>query len=79
MLKFYQILQINVRIVCDLGQCGTSCPMIVLFSNAQHLAVTLIVAVNGVGDNAVIVMQEDVAVRLAIILHTLVKGSYLLK
>ena len=73
------ILQVNVGIVCDLGQCGTSCTMVALLGNAQHLAVTLVVAVNGVGSDAVIVMQEDIAVRLAIISHTLVTGSYLLK
>ena len=36
------ILQIDIRIVCDLGQCGTSCPMIALLGNTQHLAVTLV-------------------------------------
>ena len=53
--------------------------MIALLGNAQHLAVTLVVAVNGVGSDAVVVMQKNVAVRLAIIPHTLIKGSYLLK
>lgn len=53
--------------------------MIALFGNAQHLVVTLVVAVNGVGSDAVIVMQEDVTVRFAIIPNTQVKGSYLLK
>lgn len=37
--------------------------MIALLGNTQHLAVTLVITVNGVGCYAVVVMQENVAVR----------------
>ena len=63
--ELHSVLQIDIRVVRNLGKAGLSRLVVAFLHKAQFLAISLILLVNGLGGNSVATIYEDIIFRLA--------------
>jgi len=63
--ELHSVLQIDIRVVRNLGKAGLSRLVVAFLHKAQFLTITLILLVNGLGSNAAATIDKDIVLCVA--------------
>jgi len=63
--ELHSVLQIDIRIVRNLGKAGLSRLVVAFLHKAQFFAVSLILLVNGLGSDATATINKDIVLCFA--------------
>ena len=63
--ELHSVLQIDIRVIRNLGKAGLSRLVVAFLHKSQFLAITLILLVNGLGSNAAAAIDKDIVLSVA--------------
>ena len=63
--ELHSVLQIDIRVVRNLGQAGLSLFVVAFLYKAQFLTITLILFVNGLGSDSIATIDKDIVLCFA--------------